>query len=185
MSQFEDSTRSSDAESGEGGRAIASGGYVVGGSSVTQDELVDAPPVAVMLRRPAVLIRHEIIDGLHSAGFTDVLPAHLGVFQHPGPDGQRPGVLAARTRASKQAMNHLLHQLEVGGYIRRESHPRDRRTRVVRLTDRGWDAVEVIRETALRVERAWAAALGQDTYQQLRIGLAQLERVLDTVHEVR
>ena len=151
---------------------------------MTQDELVDAPPVAVMLRRPAVLIRREIIHGLHSAGFTDVLPAHLGVFQYPGPDGQRPGVLAARTAASKQAMNHLLHQLEVGGYIRREAHARDRRTRVVRLTDRGWDAVEVIRQTALRVERAWAEALGQDTYQQLRRGLAELESVLDTVHEL-
>jgi DNA-binding MarR family transcriptional regulator len=145
---------------------------------------VDAPPVAVLLRRPAVLIRHEIIDGLHAAGFTDILPAHLGVFQHPGPDGQRPGVLAARTRASKQAMNHLLHQLEVGGYIRRESHPRDRRTRVVRLTDRGWAAFDVIHETAMRVERAWADALGEDAYRQLRRGLAQLETVLDTVHEV-
>ncbi|MGZ5415968.1 MAG: MarR family winged helix-turn-helix transcriptional regulator [Nocardioides sp.] len=156
----------------------------MGGNSVMQDELGDAPPVAELLRRPAVLIRHEIIGGLHSAGFTDVLPAHLGVFQHPGPDGQRPGVLAARTRASKQAMNHLLHQLEVGGYIRRESHPRDRRTRVVRLTDRGWAAVDVIHETALRIERAWADALGEDTYRQLRRGLAQLETVLDTVHEV-
>jgi DNA-binding MarR family transcriptional regulator len=157
----------------------------VGGISVSQDELVEAPPVAVLLRRPAVLIRHEIIDGLHAAGFTDVLPAHLGVFQHPGPDGQRPGILAARTRASKQAMNHLLHQLEAGGYLRRESHPRDRRTRVVRLTDRGWAAVEVIRDTALRVERAWADALGEDTYHQLRRGLARLESVLDTVHESR
>jgi DNA-binding MarR family transcriptional regulator len=157
----------------------------LGGDSVTQDELVDAPPVAVLLRRPAVVIRHEIIDGLHAAGFTDVLPAHLGVFQHPGPDGQRPGVLAARTRASKQAMNHLLHQLEVGGYIRRESHPRDRRTRVVRLTDRGWAAVDVIHGTALRVERDWADALGEETYLQLRRGLAQLETVLDAMHEVR
>ncbi len=45
-----------------------------------------------------------------------------------------------RTHASKQAMNHLLHQLEAGGYIVREAHPDDRRTRVVRLTERGWAA---------------------------------------------
>jgi DNA-binding MarR family transcriptional regulator len=140
----------------------------------------EAPPVAVMLRRPAVLVRHEVMAGLRAAGFHDVLPAHLGVFQHPGPDGQRPGVLAARTRASKQAMNHLLHQLETGGYLVREAHPRDRRTRVVRLTDRGWEALRVIRETALRVESAWAEALGRDTYRQLREGLAQLESVLDS-----
>ncbi len=152
----------------------------MGGKRTVEVEDLEAPPVAVMLRRPAVLIRHELMAGLHAAGFDDILPAHLGVFQYPGPDGQRPGVLAARTRASKQAMNHLLHQLEAAGYLVREAHPRDRRTRVVRLTDRGWEALRVIRETAQRVESAWAEALGQDTYRQLRLGLARLESVLDT-----
>jgi DNA-binding MarR family transcriptional regulator len=149
------------------------------------DEGVDAgvagvPPMTMMLRRPAVTIRHRTMAGLHDAGFDDILPAHLGVFQHPGPDGQRPGVLARRTHASKQAMNHLLHQLERGGYLVREPHPEDRRTRVVRLTARGWAVFRVIRETALEVEKAWAAALGTDVYVQLRTGLARLEQVLDT-----
>jgi len=90
------------------------------------------------------MVRHEVMNDLRAAGFDDVLPAHLGVFQHPGPDGQRPGVLAMRTRASKQAMNHLLHQLETSGYIVREAHPDDRRIRVVRLTERGWAVQSVI-----------------------------------------
>jgi len=155
----------------------------VGGEMLAEVEDLEEPLVTAMLRRPAVLIRHELMAGLHAAGFDDVLPAHLGVFQHPGPDGQRPGVLAARTRASKQAMNHLLHQLEAGGYLVREAHPRDRRTRVVRLTDRGWQALRVIHETAQRVESAWAEALGKDTYRELRRGLARLESVLDTTLE--
>ena len=101
---------------------------------------VALPPVGALLRRPGGAGAPRGDGGLHEAGFDDVLPAHLGVFQHPGPDGQRPGILAMRTSASKQAMNHLLHQLESGGYLVRESHPDDRRTRVVRLTDRGWAA---------------------------------------------
>jgi DNA-binding MarR family transcriptional regulator len=157
------------------------GGIVGGDHPGVQDDTIDVPPVAALLRRPAVLIRHEVMNGLQAAGFDDILPAHLGVFQYPGPDGLRPGVLAARTRASKQAMNHLLHQLESGGYLLREPHPRDRRTRVVRLTDRGWAAAGVIRETVMRVEDAWAEALGQDTYMQLRVALARLETILDTV----
>ncbi len=120
------------------------------------------PPVGALLRRPAVIVRHEVMASLHEAGFNDVLPAHLGVFQYPGPDGQRPGVLALRTNASKQAMNHLLHQLEAGGYIVRESHPDDRRTRVVRLTERGWEA------------------LGDDVYASLAKSLERLQEVLDT-----
>jgi hypothetical protein len=64
-------------------------------------EAVDAalPPVGALLRRPAVLVRHEVMTELREAGFDDVLPAHLGVFQYPGPDGQRPGMLAVRTTA--------------------------------------------------------------------------------------
>jgi DNA-binding MarR family transcriptional regulator len=116
---------------------------------------------------------------LHDAGFDDVLPAHLGVFQHPGPDGQRPGVLAVRTQASKQAMNHLLHQLEAGGYLTRESHPDDRRTRVVRLTERGWAAVRVMEETVARLEAEWCRALGDEVYQSLSDALIQLDEVLD------
>ncbi len=137
------------------------------------------PPVGALLRRPAVLVRHEVMTGLHQAGFDDVLPAHLGVFQHPGPDGQRPGVLAMRTRASKQAMNHLLHQLESCGYIVREAHPDDRRTRVVRLTDRGWAAQAVIQQTLTRLEREWRQALGEDVYDGLARALARLQDVLE------
>jgi DNA-binding MarR family transcriptional regulator len=145
------------------------------------DSSVDAapPPVGALLRRPSVVVRHEVMNALHAAGFDDVLPAHLGVFQYPGPDGQRPGVLAVRTKASKQAMNHLLHQLESAGYITRESHPDDRRTRVVRLTERGWAAHEVIRQTTLQLERQWSQVLGEAVYEDLARGLMKLEAYFD------
>ena len=143
------------------------------------------PPVGALLRRPAVIVRHHVLDALHAAGYEDVLPAHLGVFQHPGPDGQRPGVLARRTSASKQAMNHLLHQLEEGGYLVREAHPDDRRTRVVRLTERGWAAAGVIAESERRLEREWVTALGTETYACLAGALVRLEAVLDADLGVR
>jgi DNA-binding MarR family transcriptional regulator len=137
------------------------------------------PPVAALLRRPAVRIRHRIMHGLHAAGFSDILPAHLGVFQYPGPEGQRPGVLAVRAQASKQAMNHLLHQLESAGYLSREAHPGDRRTRVVRLTARGRAAAEVIREVAQGIEVEWKQAMGTRTYHDLRRALVRLDEILD------
>lgn len=137
------------------------------------------PPVGALLRRPALMVRHEVMNDLHDAGFSDVLPAHLGVFQHPGPDGQRPGVLAMRTRTSKQAMNHLLHQLESNGYIHRESHPDDRRTRVVRLTERGWAAQSLIQQTTTRLEQEWYQALGEDMYGGLSSALDRLHHILE------
>jgi DNA-binding MarR family transcriptional regulator len=118
---------------------------------------------------------------LHSAGFDDVLPGHLAVFQHPGPDGQRPGVLAARTEASKQAMNHLLHQLELAGYLTREptSGEHDHRTRVVRLTERGREADAVIQQAITRVDEDWREALGDDLFTRIGEGLERLHRVLE------
>jgi DNA-binding MarR family transcriptional regulator len=119
------------------------------------------------------------MTSLRDAGFHDVLPAHLGVFQYPGPDGQRPQELASRTLASKQAMNHLLHQLESGGYIFRERHPDDQRLRVVRLTERGRAAHAVIQNSAARLEVEWRRALGDDAYTLLSRALEQLHGLLE------
>jgi DNA-binding MarR family transcriptional regulator len=149
------------------------------GGSTKEQASRAVPPVPALLRRPATMVRHQMMDRLHTAGFRDILPAHLGVFQYPGPEGQRPGVLAARTLASKQAMNHLLHQLETAGYLLREGHPLDRRTRVVRLTERGWAAVDVIRSTAVEIEDAWRQSLGERAYADLQHALFRLESVLD------
>jgi DNA-binding MarR family transcriptional regulator len=119
------------------------------------------------------------MDSLHEAGFDDVLPGHLAVFQHPGPDGQRPSVLASRTVASKQAMNHLLHQLEVAGYLTRAPTSEDHRSRVVRLTERGWDADAVIQRAFTRVDLRWREDLGEELYGRLAEGLDQLQQLLE------
>lgn len=144
-----------------------------------EHEHAGTPPATALLRRPEMLVKREVLNALKEAGFGDVLPAHLGVFQHPGPDGQRPGVLAQRNHASKQSMNHLLHQLEEGGYLYREPQPGDRRSRVVRLTERGWFAAEVISKAMDAIEDSWAAALGEDRYAGLRETLARLNEVID------
>jgi DNA-binding MarR family transcriptional regulator len=137
------------------------------------------PSVAALLRRPAVVVQHEVMASLHAAGFDDVLPGHLAVFAYPGPDGQRPGVLASRTEASKQAMNHLLHQLESDGYLVRERRPGDQRTRVVRLTDQGRRVDAVIQRALTEVDAQWRSALGDEVHARLARALRQLHAVID------
>ena len=61
----------------------------------------------------------------------------------------------------------------------REASTGDRRTRVVRLTERGWDAAAVIRQTVVEVEKLWQELLGEETYRDLRNALALLEERLD------
>jgi DNA-binding MarR family transcriptional regulator len=145
--------------------------------------LVGALPfVGALLRRPAVFVRHEVLTSLRAAGFDDILPAHLGVFQHPGPDGQQPGVLAKRTHASKQAMNHLLHQLETSGYLTRArsaTDSLDNRGRIVRLTERGRSAQDTIGRTMSRLDKDWQQALGPETYRNLAQALEELNNVTE------
>ena len=66
-----------------------------------------------------------MLAGLHERGFTDLVAAHLDVFQYPGPENQRPLELATQTRMTKQALNYLLGQLAAA----RIPHPRNRQQR--------------------------------------------------------
>jgi DNA-binding MarR family transcriptional regulator len=141
---------------------------------VTEQSVFGAPLIGALLRMPWETLRRRQLEGLHARGFTDVHPAHLTVFQYPGPVDIRPVDLAARTRMSKQAMNHLLGQLERLGYLTRTLDPDDRRYTRVNLTQRGETAILAIREIGLEVEAEWEADLGPQRFAQLKRILGQL-----------
>lgn len=125
---------------------------------------------------PWETLRRRQLDGLHARGFTDLHSAHLTVFQYPGPANVRPLDLAARTRMSKQAMNHLLGQLERLGYLTRRSDPDDNRYTRVDLTARGEEAIRAIREIILEVEAEWERKVGQTRFTQLKRLLTELAK---------
>src|SRR4051794_35185128 len=75
------------------------------------------PLVGALLRVPLDVVRRRILERLHDHGFTDLDEPHLRVLQYPGPQGWRPSDLTTHSRASKQAINHLLNQIERFGYI--------------------------------------------------------------------
>lgn len=126
------------------------------------------PLIGALLRRPWETVQQHMLERLHERGFADFDAAYLIVFQYPGPQGERPSELAGRLRISKQALNHLLGQLERLGYLTREPDPDDLRSKRVALTSRGTSAVHVIREAVAETEAAWAAQLGPKQFAQLR-----------------
>jgi DNA-binding MarR family transcriptional regulator len=109
-----------------------------------------------------------MLERLHERGFADFDAAYLPVFQYPGPEGARPSELAARLRISKQALNHLLGQLEKLGYLERRPDPNDLRSKRVALTARGKFAVRVIREAVAEIEASWEQKLGSTRLAELR-----------------
>ncbi len=146
-------------------------------SDFTQrDEATDAPPplIGALLRIPFETVRDRMLAGLHERGYTDLVAAHLDVFQYPGPENARPIELATQTRMSKQALNYLLGQLEQLGYLTREADNSDQRSKRIRLTPRGRAATRAIREIVGEVEAEWQEQLGPRKFAQLRHLLAQL-----------
>lgn len=132
------------------------------------------PLIGALLRIPFETVRDRMLTGLHERGYTDLIAAHLDVFQYPGPEGLRPIDLAAQTRMSKQALNYLLGQLEQLGYLTREIDEHDQRSRRIHGTPRGFAAGKAIREIVQEVEAEWEQQLGPRKFSQLRDLLEQL-----------
>jgi DNA-binding MarR family transcriptional regulator len=138
------------------------------------DPLAPPPLIGALLRVPFENVRDRMLAGLHERGFTDLVAAHLDVFQYPGPENQRPLQLANQTRMTKQALNYLLGQLQQLGYLTREIDTSDQRSKRIRLTPRGQAAIKAIREIVQDVENEWEQQLGPRKFAQLRGLLTQL-----------
>ena len=126
------------------------------------------PLIGALLRMPWEAVQEHMLARLQAEGFTDFDASYLTVFRYPSPQGERPSELAARRRISKQALNHLLGQLEHRGYLEREADPEDGRSKRIRLTPRGTDAITVIRQAVTEMEEAWARRLGRDRFDLRR-----------------
>jgi DNA-binding MarR family transcriptional regulator len=139
-------------------------------------EPLGPPLIGALLRVPWEQVQQHMLDRLHQHGFDDLDAAHLTVFQYPGPQGARPSQLAARLRISKQALNYLLGQLERLGYLQRQPDPDDNRSKRITLTERGTNAIELIRAAVAETEATWAQQLGPKRFAQLRTLLQDLNQ---------
>lgn len=143
-------------------------------SSETSPNALGPPMIGALLRLPWEAVQEHMLERLHEEGFTDFDPSYLIVAQYPGPQGERPSDLAARLRISKQALNHLLGQLERLGYLERQPDPDDKRSKRIALTPRGARAAATIREAVSEMEEAWTRQLGARRFDQLRALLRDL-----------
>ena len=102
-----------------------------------------------------------------SGGWGSKEPVH-GLGRFPPSIGLRATELAAYSRITKQSMGYLVDQLQAGGYVERVADPIDGRAKAVRLTLRGWEAIQVIHDAVRRVEDDWGRRIGAERVEQLR-----------------
>lgn len=131
------------------------------------------PFVGALLRLAYQITRKSQLKRLEEHGFGDLNQALLNMMVYPHPDGVRPTDLAERSNMTRQATNYLLGQLEALGYVERRAQNGSSR-RLVFLTRRGWESVDVQRAAVLEVEARWAKAVGQKRFDALKETLAEL-----------
>jgi DNA-binding MarR family transcriptional regulator len=96
------------------------------------------------------------------------------VFPFVPPDGITVSALAELARVRKQTMAQAVDQLERIGYVERHPNPRDRRSRLVLLTERGASVTPVTHAAAARVEERWAELTSAQELEALRASLLRL-----------
>jgi DNA-binding MarR family transcriptional regulator len=140
---------------------------------------VDRRMIGALLRIPREAALRQTLDGLATAGFGDLRPAHFTVFQHMPPEGVRLTELADAALMTKQSMGYLVDDLEALGYVERVPDPADRRAKLIRLTPRGWQVDDTVRAIIRKMEAEWAARLGEEEYAQLTRLLRALIAMLE------
>jgi DNA-binding MarR family transcriptional regulator len=126
------------------------------------------PMLGALLRRPLRALTGRVHTDLTAAGYVDLRPAHLTVFQHLDAAGSRLTDLAARAAMTKQSTGALVDDLERGGYVARIPDPADGRARIVRRTERGWTVEQVARASVRAFEAEWVARVGEERMRQFR-----------------
>ena len=141
-------------------------------TSRRQAQQAVTPMIGSLLRLPHEVVVARMLAALNGNGF-DITATELRVFLYPGPDGRRPIDLARKCNMTRQAMNYVLADLERRGYIERRAGA-SAAARVVRMTDRGWHMVPLIRRCVAAIEEEWAAHLGARRFNALRETLHDL-----------
>ena len=132
--------------------------------------------IGALLRVPYQEGVRQVYQGLASAGYADLRPAHMAVFQHINEvAGSRLTALADSAQMTKQSMAYLVDHLEKRGYVQRVRDPADGRARLIVLTERGKGVMAAGRALVRAVEDEWAARyLSKRDMKQLRQLLKQL-----------
>lgn len=135
----------------------------------------EAPYVGALLRLAHQDVRSYLLKALAEHGMDDFNEAYFGLFQYPPIDGMRPSALAKRLGISKQALNHLLGQLEKLGYLERHREG-DGGPTTIHLTDRGWSVVETNVASIRQLETEWQERLGKKRFANLKTSLRELTK---------
>ena len=133
----------------------------------------DDANTATLISLAHLLVSRRVSERVAAAGHP-VRPSHGAVFSQLGPDGARLSDLARGAQMSPQAMSELVDELEGLGYLQRRPDPRDRRAKLIVLTEAGRQCGDAGGEAIHALENHITATLGERGHRDLRRMLRRL-----------
>jgi DNA-binding MarR family transcriptional regulator len=111
-------------------------------------------------------------------GFRELRPSFAPFLTLLWDEGRPLRVVASELAISNQACSQLANLVEAAGYLERRPNPRDRRSKLVRLTPRGRALAEQGVRLILESEAEYAALVGPGAFRRFTSALAALYRGL-------
>jgi DNA-binding MarR family transcriptional regulator len=142
-------------------------------------EKIEELNIGLLLYIPYRAMEAQVFEALAAAGYADFTPAQARVFQRIAPGGSRLTDLAEQALITKQSVGFLVDQLERAGYVERVPDPSDARARLVRIAERGYQAIPLAAKVVAEVEAEWTEHLGKRRMEQLRETLTRLREITD------
>ncbi len=107
-------------------------------------------------------------DFLKEKGYTDFRVGHIVALVHIEFEGDTVNTLALRAGITKQGMSKIVQELVDGGYVNSQKHPSDARSVIVKLTDRGYNALTHWKECTEHIDRKFIEILGSERLEQVK-----------------
>jgi DNA-binding MarR family transcriptional regulator len=107
----------------------------------------------------------ELFERLAAAGLAEARVPHTHVTAYIKAEGSRLTELAAMARMTLPAMSELVDDLERLGIVERRPDPRDRRAKLICLTDSGWEAMRTAHRVIAELEADYARRVGPDRFE--------------------
>ena len=114
------------------------------------------------------------VAAMQQAGHGWFSEARANLLGHVGRQGVSQSVLAERSGISKQAVQQLLDGLEAEGVVERVADSNDRRTKIVRYTDKGRAAMNDGNRVKATMEKGYRSRLGDERFEALMRALADI-----------
>ncbi|MEV0181659.1 MarR family transcriptional regulator [Streptomyces sp. NPDC050625] len=144
--------------------------------SATGEGEETGPSLLYLLKRAELVVRARLEELLRPAGITALQYTALTVLERR--DGVSAAQLARDSFVTAQSMADMVRALEGRGLIRREPNSRNRREKVILLTDAGRELLAEYAEPARRLEERMVQDLRPDEVEQFRGSLKSAHRAL-------